>query len=112
LKTEEAGLQGLFRPFEIARGDNHRHICFRSQSLRQLEAVTSNKQAIQHNEVRTNAAEEAFRAGFRPNHEAPMPFGAQHVAYHIGDIFVVFDQDDVGHFSRLSAPARARASDA
>lgn len=54
---------------------------------------------IQHDKIRTNAPQEAFRAGLRANHKAAMPFGPQRVTYHLGDILVVFDQDDVGHLT-------------
>jgi hypothetical protein len=57
----------------------------------ELQAVPSNEQAIQHDEIGTNAPQEAFRASFRANHKAAVPLGPQRVAYHLGDILVVFD---------------------
>jgi hypothetical protein len=99
LKTDEPGFLGLLGFFDIARGDDHRHICLGSQLPCELKAVASDKQATEHDEVGTNAPEEPFRTSFRANHEAAVPFGPQGVTHHLSDILVVFDQDDVGHLT-------------
>ena len=68
---------GLLCPRAVARGDDHRNIGCRSQFLRQLQAVPSDKQTIDNDEIRSDTVEETFRAGLRANHEAAMVFSPQ-----------------------------------
>jgi hypothetical protein len=105
VKANQPCLLGLLRPRCVAGGDDHRNIGFRRQFLSQRQTVATDEQTIHDNEIRTDTSKKTFRPLSRANHKAAMAFGAQRDTQHFGDIFVVFDQDDVGHLTFLNRAA-------